>query len=454
MTLDELFDALKVLPIHPSWNQTHDASVTAHLKLTPDNIPELLDIATPDSQIFDDMEDHEIEAGLSAQSYARDILISFRDKALLPEFLRMLEVAYEEGFDEFVDVVIKFLKPFGTECIDDLLALYESHLDDRNMMWDLVICLKALPTHAQAKTKIVERLTQAFAWEKDLFSNNFNAEVIQCLIAYGAGEETLQTIKELDAKGLIAYSEVGDSEEIAIALGLATERQTTIPVEGKFHCKASLTLKKEAMSEMPPKEDYKGRIDYFLTLYKSTDSVKNYDELVGCLCANITALGEEHHQAHNYAEGLWSFHSQSHSAANTPWLNEEDATLFNTAVKECYEQIYTQIQEGDFSLEFNVIDWIKGFTSSTSGRHIRYKIPSQMAFFLKHPGEENRQQLEEAFNTFCEEVKKQKENPQKPTSASSKRAASYIREEDKVGRNDPCPCGSGKKYKKCCGKAK
>lgn len=26
-----------------------------------------------------------------------------------------------------------------------------------------------------------------------------------------------------------------------------------------------------------------------------------------------------------------------------------------------------------------------------------------------------------------------------------------VREEAKVGRNDPCPCGSGKKYKKCCG---
>ena len=25
------------------------------------------------------------------------------------------------------------------------------------------------------------------------------------------------------------------------------------------------------------------------------------------------------------------------------------------------------------------------------------------------------------------------------------------REEEKVGRNEPCPCGSGKKYKKCCG---
>jgi len=26
-----------------------------------------------------------------------------------------------------------------------------------------------------------------------------------------------------------------------------------------------------------------------------------------------------------------------------------------------------------------------------------------------------------------------------------------IRPGPKVGRNDPCPCGSGKKYKKCCG---
>jgi SEC-C motif-containing protein len=25
------------------------------------------------------------------------------------------------------------------------------------------------------------------------------------------------------------------------------------------------------------------------------------------------------------------------------------------------------------------------------------------------------------------------------------------REQPKVGRNDPCPCGSGKKFKKCCG---
>ena len=32
------------------------------------------------------------------------------------------------------------------------------------------------------------------------------------------------------------------------------------------------------------------------------------------------------------------------------------------------------------------------------------------------------------------------------------KASGTIRKEKKIGRNDPCPCGSGLKYKKCCGK--
>jgi preprotein translocase subunit SecA len=36
--------------------------------------------------------------------------------------------------------------------------------------------------------------------------------------------------------------------------------------------------------------------------------------------------------------------------------------------------------------------------------------------------------------------------------ASPVQPATFVREEPKVGRNDPCPCGSGKKYKQCHGK--
>jgi len=41
-----------------------------------------------------------------------------------------------------------------------------------------------------------------------------------------------------------------------------------------------------------------------------------------------------------------------------------------------------------------------------------------------------------------------------PTSAGFAGGKSAVRRpavSKKVGRNDPCPCGSGKKYKKCCG---
>ena len=46
----------------------------------------------------------------------------------------------------------------------------------------------------------------------------------------------------------------------------------------------------------------------------------------------------------------------------------------------------------------------------------------------------------------------------KPVSTSggsdtaSPASKTVVRNSPKIGRNDPCPCGSGLKYKKCCGK--
>jgi len=42
--------------------------------------------------------------------------------------------------------------------------------------------------------------------------------------------------------------------------------------------------------------------------------------------------------------------------------------------------------------------------------------------------------------------------PSPAMSMQPARDITFKREEPKVGRNDPCPCGSGKKYKKCCGR--
>jgi hypothetical protein len=59
-----------------------------------------------------------------------------------------------------------------------------------------------------------------------------------------------------------------------------------------------------------------------------------------------------------------------------------------------------------------------------------------------YQSQSNMSLLDSMFNQNFQEVQYVNEDPDIP----------YVREEKKVGRNEPCPCGSGKKYKKCCGK--
>ena len=45
-----------------------------------------------------------------------------------------------------------------------------------------------------------------------------------------------------------------------------------------------------------------------------------------------------------------------------------------------------------------------------------------------------------------------KEVVKKTIANDGKETIKTTKKSDKVGRNDLCPCGSGKKYKQCCGK--
>ena len=45
-----------------------------------------------------------------------------------------------------------------------------------------------------------------------------------------------------------------------------------------------------------------------------------------------------------------------------------------------------------------------------------------------------------------------KQREQTADMAGREKVKTVVKDQPKVGRNDPCPCGSGKKYKKCCGK--
>mgnify|MGYP001809985868 CR=1 FL=1 len=86
----------------------------------------------------------------------------------------------------------------------------------------------------------------------------------------------------------------------------------------------------------------------------------------------------------------------------------------------------------------------------TLGKIFRVKVSAQHA----EAEEQRRQEAQSDMISALEQYKKQQEAFHKNfvLSRGETAAEPIKRHDDKVGRNDLCPCGSGKKYKKCCGK--
>jgi preprotein translocase subunit SecA len=79
-------------------------------------------------------------------------------------------------------------------------------------------------------------------------------------------------------------------------------------------------------------------------------------------------------------------------------------------------------------------------------KEMQLAINAQVLSLLPHIG----------AGAFVAEEEKMKETQKNMKAAGaegkSDNAQISAKKKDEVGRNDPCPCGSGKKYKKCCGK--
>ena len=67
-------------------------------------------------------------------------------------------------------------------------------------------------------------------------------------------------------------------------------------------------------------------------------------------------------------------------------------------------------------------------------------------FLMKTPEEQ-----EEMIRQYQRRKRREQAEMQMVGGGATEKPQQVIRREVKIGRNDPCPCGSGKKYKKCHG---
>jgi preprotein translocase subunit SecA len=87
---------------------------------------------------------------------------------------------------------------------------------------------------------------------------------------------------------------------------------------------------------------------------------------------------------------------------------------------------------------------------------IRNKV-TDMIFKVRLAADEQVSNVYQVSNTVHEQLTGYdhlaQEMADQQAAAEPKKVETIVRDSPKVGRNDPCPCGSGKKYKKCCGRA-
>jgi preprotein translocase subunit SecA len=108
---------------------------------------------------------------------------------------------------------------------------------------------------------------------------------------------------------------------------------------------------------------------------------------------------------------------------------------------------------------FKIFDELMVNIKSEICHNIFRSASSLMAFenFLRNVPQQTLHQSTSAFGGGATSTASTGAPQQKPSDVVSEAAAAVekakpVRSGPKVGRNDPCPCGSGKKYKQCCGR--
>lgn len=205
-------------------------------------------------------------------------------------------------------------------------------------------------------------------------------------------------------------------------------------------------------------------IDFYLMQYASDDSIVDVSEMDGFFAA--LACSPETVLPSSWMPAIWGGEEQSpewHDTKEFESFSGATLTLYNHVMQslnnDYFEALFLEKEVGDKTVEI-VDEWCHGFLrgmslwpplSATDGAFTEEHIQT-ISLFATEPGfvilekmDEaemivQKKQIEPDVRSLFEYFYKQRKDSAQPV----------VSESPKIGRNDPCPCGSGKKFKKCC----
>jgi preprotein translocase subunit SecA len=159
------------------------------------------------------------------------------------------------------------------------------------------------------------------------------------------------------------------------------------------------------------------------------------------------------------------------SYENAPALKEVERYTILTAIDKLWQEHLYEMDSLRYSIglrahgqrdplieykaeAFKIFDELMVSIKTEICHNIFRSASSMMAFenFLRNVPRQTLHQNASAFGGDQAAQNKPSDVVSEAAAQVAQEKATPVRTGPKVGRNDPCPCGSGKKYKQCCGK--
>ncbi len=385
------------------------------------------------------------------------------------------------------DAILPLIEQFQTLCDDDwalsemsmvlgmigepaIQPLADYFQSRKHQEYPRVMAMDSLAeiakNHPETRTQILG-IFNDYMKQPDENLKGFNGFLISHLMDLKA-DELIEEIRTMYQNDCIDISIPGDLEDAEIALGLRDFRETPKPHYGLMQ-QSHDAEHFDSDDDIDQETDYIcSEIDHFLEKYGHDDSILDASELDGFFaslaCAPNTIMPSV------WMPAIWGGEDKS-----PEWEDQEEANFFIELLMEQYNKVMSDLLTGNYGAIFLryeregktyviVDEWCEGFTRALPLWPIsKYQHDTALLEFLTNISlfttDEGLKALQQLSDN---EIRKRQDLIEpalyqlhhhyfsKRDQAITSGSHTIVRNEPKTGRNDPCPCGSGKKFKKCC----
>ena len=315
--------------------------------------------------------------------------------------------------------------------------------------------------HPQCRETVLEHF-KAYMVEPDFEQYTLNGLMISYLLDLDA-KELIEEIRELFDKHIVDLSCVGDIEDVEIEFGLRNERESPKPQMLPFNSEDE-EYEEDLDPPLPFEDGPIAYIEYYLDCYGHDGSILDASELHGYFVS--LACSPQLIMPSVWMPVIWGGEEYA-----PEWEDLEETETFTDMVMAFYNSVLEEMSSGEFDPLFlegmfdgeSVIivdEWCHGFLRgldlwgvlSTEDEVVVSEAIKPMQLFTSDESFDLRKEMgSEAIEAKQLEIAPAIASLYRHFRGQVRRSGfTQVREVSKIGRNDPCPCGSGKKYKKCC----